>query len=172
MEFYELIKTRESIRNYDSDKSIPDDVLDRILEAGRIAPSASNCQPWTFVLVSSPAKLKEVGECYDKEWFKKAPYILVIVGNRSKSWIRNYDGYNSIEIDLTIAMDHIILAAENEGVGTCWIIAYEYEKLAKAINLKENEVIYCITPFGYQNDGFKKRNKKIRKPLEEIVKRI
>ncbi len=169
MEFYDLIKTRESIRDYDPDKPVSKEVLNRILEAGRLAPSASNRQPWTFVVVSSNEKLREVGECYKKDWFRQAPHILVVVGDRSKSWVRGYDGYNSIETDLAIAMDHLILAAENEGAGTCWIIAYDYEKLAKAIGLKEHEVIYSITPLGYPHDGFKKRGHKIRKPLKEIV---
>ncbi|NOX84593.1 MAG: nitroreductase, partial [Chlorobi bacterium] len=149
MEFYELIKTRESIRDYDPAKPVDKEVLNRILDAGRLAPSAANRQPWTFVVVSSAEKLKEVRECYQREWFQQAPHILVVVGDRSKSWVRGYDGYNSIETDLAIAMDHMILAAENEGVGTCWIVAYNYEKLSKAIGLKENEVIYCITPLGY-----------------------
>ena len=172
MEFYELIKTRESIRDYDPKKSVPEEVLNRILNAGRLAPSAGNRQPWTFVVVSSPEKLKEVGECYQKEWFKQAPHILVIVGDKSKSWTRNYDDYNSVETDLTIAMDHMVLAAENEGVGTCWVIAYEYEVLAKVIGLKPEEVIYSITPLGFPHDGFKKRDNKIRKPLDQIVRRI
>jgi len=118
MEYYDLIKMRESIRNYDPDKPVNKAVLNRILESGRLAPSASNRQPWTFVMVSSQEKLMEVRECYQKDWFKQAPHILIIVGNKSKSWIRNYDDYNSIETDLAIAMDHMILAAENEGVGT------------------------------------------------------
>lgn len=172
MEFYELIKTRESIRDYDPNKSIPEEVLTRILEAGRLAPSAGNRQPWTFVLVSSSKKLKEVRECYQKEWFKQAPHVLVVVGDKSKAWSRSYDSYNSVETDLTIAMDHMILAAENEGVGTCWIIAYQYDLLAKAIGLKPDEVIYSITPLGFPHDGFKKRNNKIRKPLEDIVRII
>jgi len=172
MEFYNLIKQRESVRNYDPQKSIPDEVLNRILNAGRLAPSASNKQPWTFVLVSSDEKLKAVKACYQRSWFHDAPRILVVVGDKSKSWVRPYDGYNSIETDLAIAMDHMILSAENEGVGTCWIIAFDYEKLAKAIGLKKEEVIYCMTPLGYPREGYQKRGNKIRKPLEEVVKKI
>lgn len=172
MDFYKLIENRESIRDYDPNRKISDEVLNRILNAGRLAPSASNRQPWTFILVFSEEKLAEVRECYHREWFKQAPYILVTIGDRSKSWVRSYDKYNSLETDLTIAMDHMILAAENEGIGTCWIIAYDYDVLAKAIGLKENEVIYCITPLGYQNAGFKKKRNKIRKSLEEVVRRI
>ncbi len=172
MEFYELIKTRESVRDYDPSKPVSREVLNRILEAGRLAPSAANRQPWTFVVVSSEEKLKEVRECYPREWFQQAPHILVVVGDKSKTWIRSYDGYNPIETDLAIAMDHLILAAANEGVGTCWIIAFDYEKLAKAIGLKENEVIYCITPLGYPHDDYQPKGKKIRKSLEEVVRFI
>ena len=172
MDFYKLIEERESIRDYNPDRKIPEDVLDRILNAGRLAPSASNRQPWRFVLVSSPENLKSARKCYHKEWFKNAPHILVIVGDKSQSWKRSYDDYDSIETDLAIAMDHIILAAENEGVGACWIIAYDYDKLAQLIQPAEHEVIYSITPLGYQNPGFNKRGNKIRKSLEEIVERI
>ncbi|MCF6170172.1 MAG: nitroreductase family protein [Bacteroidales bacterium] len=172
MEFYDLIKSRESIRDYDPNKPVNKEVLTRILEAGRLAPSASNRQAWTFVVVSSPEKLEAVRPCYPRKWFKQAPHILVIIGNKAGSWVRSYDGYNSIETDLAIAMDHIILAAENEGVGTCWIIAYDYELLAKAMDLKKDEVIFCITPLGYPHDGFQKKNQKIRKPFEEVVRFI
>jgi len=172
MDFYELIQKRESVRDYDPNRKIKDSVLNRILNAGRLAPSASNRQPWTFLLVSSNEKLEKVHACYQKSWFQQAPHILVIVGDKSKSWIRSNDGYNSIETDLAIAMDHIILAAENENVGTCWIEDYDFKILSDAISLKENEVIFSITPLGYQNEGYQKQGNKKRKPLEEISKII
>ena len=172
MEYYDLIRTRESIRNYDPEQKVPEEVLNRILEAGRLAPSASNRQPWTFVLVSSDEKLREVKESYSRSWFHDAPHVLAVVGDKTQSWVRPYDGYNSIETDLAIAMDHIILAAENEGIGTCWIIAFDYDKLASALGLSEKEVVYCITPLGYPKAGFRKKGNKIRKPLAEIVRRL
>ncbi len=172
MEYYNLIENRETIRNYDATKKIDDEVLNRILNAGRLAPSASNRQPWTFVLVSSHKKLTEVKAAYQREWFQKAPCIIVVTGDKTKSWVRPKDGYNSIETDLAIAVDHMILAAENEGLGACWIIAFDYELLAKAIGLKENEVVYSMAALGYPPDDFKKTGRKIRKPLDEVVKRI
>ena len=172
MDFYELIKRRESVRDYDPNRKIDDRVLFRILNAGRLGPSASNRQPWTFLVVSSKEKLEKVRACYQKSWFQQAPHILIIIGDKTKSWVRWYDGYNSIETDLAIAMDHIILAAEYENVGTCWIAAYNYKILANAICLKENEVIFSITPLGYPNKGYQKQDNKARKPLEEIVKII
>jgi nitroreductase len=170
MDFYKLIENRETIRNFDMEQKVPEAVLKRILNAGRLAPSAANRQPWTFVLVSSEPVLSKVKGSYKREWFEKAPHILIVVGDKTKSWVRPYDGYNSIETDLAIAMDHMILAAENEGVAACWIIAFEYDKLAKAIGLNENEVIYCITPLGYPPKGFQKKKNKKRKSTQEIVK--
>jgi len=172
MDYYNLIRNRESVRDYDPKRVIDDIVLYRILKAGRLAPSASNRQPWTFLLVSSKEKLEKVRTCYHKSWFQQAPHILIIIGDKSKSWVRSYDGYNSIETDLAIAMDHIILAAENENVGTCWIEDYDFNILSDAISLKENEVIFSITPLGYQNKGYQKHGHKMRKPIEEIIKII
>ncbi len=172
MEYYDLIRTRASIRNYDPEQKVPEEILNRILEAGRLAPSASNRQPWTFMLVSSEKKLHEVTASYPRKWFQDAPHVLAVVGNKTQSWVRPYDGYNSIETDLAIAMDHMILAAENEGVGACWIIAFDYDKLASALGLSENEVVYCITPLGYPKTGFRKKGNKIRKPLSEIIRRL
>lgn len=172
MGFYELITKRESVRDYDSHRPIDKGTLERILNAGRLAPSASNRQPWTFVLVSSEDMLAKVRPCYEKEWFQNAPHILIIIGHKDHSWVRSYDGYNSIDVDLTIAMDHIILAAESEGVGTCWIAAYDPDMLAEVLDLKENEVIGCITPLGYPHAGYESHRPKQRKSLDEIVRYI
>ena len=169
MEFRELIKTRESVRNYDSKKSIPRDVLNRILEAGRLAPSAANRQPWKFLLISSADMLNKVRMCYKGEWFRKAPHILVVMGNRDDAWTRRYDGYNSIETDLTIAMDHLILAAANEGVGSCWIAAFDPVILRKSLDLKENEVVFAITPLGYPEDSYQPGQAKNRRDISEVV---
>ncbi len=172
MEYYDLIRSRETLRNYESERKVPEEILNRVLEAGRLAPSASNRQPWTFVLVSSEKVLREVTASYQRPWFQDAPHVLVVIGDKTKSWVRPYDGYNSIETDLAIAMDHMILAAENEGVGACWIIAFDYEKLAAALDISDNEVVYCMAALGYPKAGYQKKGNKIRKPLEEIVRRI
>jgi nitroreductase len=169
MDFYDLIRNRESVRSYDPDRPLPDEVLMRILEAGRLAPSAVNYQPWKFLVISSGEMLAKVRPCYPRDWFSDAPHVLVVVGYPDKAWVRKYDGYNSIETDLTIAMDHLILAAEYEGVATCWVGAYDPDLLREALSLKENEIVYSITPLGYPKEGFKKKGNKKRKPMEEVV---
>ena len=169
MDFYELIRNRESIRDYDPARPVDEATINRILEAGRLSPSAANRQPWRFLVISSKEMLEKVHSCYTRSWFQDAPHVLVVVGNVNKSWIRESDGYNSIETDLAIAMDHMILAAEYEGVATCWIAAYDPVILRKALLTKDNERIFAITPLGYPKEGFVKKHKKQRKPLHEIV---
>jgi nitroreductase len=170
MDFTKLIQQRESIRNYDPARPVPREVLDRIMEAGRLAPSACNIQPWQFLVIESPALLRAVKACYFKPWFHDAPQILVVVGFRKSAWVRTYDGYNSLETDIAIAFTHLMLAAENEGVGTCWIEAYDPVVLRKALDLKENEEVFGITPLGYPREGFVKKGIKNRKSPGEVVR--
>jgi nitroreductase len=169
MEFYNLTSSRESVRNYDPYRPVAKEILERILDAGRLAPSACNIQPYKFLVISSPEKLEKVRACYNREWFKEAPHILIIIGLQDQAWKRSYDGYNSVETDVAIALTHIILAAENEGVGTCWIAAYNPVILREALNLNENQLIFGITPLGYPKPGFIKAPNKKRKPLGDIV---
>jgi nitroreductase len=170
MDYSNLIRTRESIRDYDPQRPVSKEILEKIMETGRMAPSACNNQPWEFLLIQSPEMLGKVRACYHRPWFKDAPHILVVLGLKDKAWVRSFDGYNSIETDLAIVMTHLILAAENEGVGACYIEAYDPAILRKALDLNDNQVTYGITPLGYPHKGFQKRGNKSRKTLEEIVK--
>jgi nitroreductase len=170
MEYSELIKVRESIRNYDPQKPVEPEKLNRILEAGRIAMSAANRQPWEFWLISSVPMLQKIRECYHRSWYKNAPHVLVVVGKKDEAWVRGTDGYNAVETDTAIAMTHIILAAENEGVGTCWIANFDTVKLRNSLDLNENQVVFGITPLGYSQPGFSKEGKKTRKEFKDVIK--
>jgi len=169
MDFTKVINGRESIRSYDPTKPVDKAVLEKILDAGRIAPSAANRQPWRFLLVSSREALGQVRRCYQKPWFQDAPHVLVVAGRTSEAWTRQ-DGWNSIETDLTIAMDHMVLAAESEGVGTCWIANFEMAVLRSALSLTSEDRVYAITPLGYPRPGFSKKGQRQRKSLAEVVK--
>ncbi|NTV84660.1 MAG: nitroreductase [Bacteroidales bacterium] len=168
-EYYDIIRTRESIRDYDPERSVSRFTLEKILDAERIAPSACNNQPWKFLVIGSPGMLEKVRACYHRPWFKDAPQILVVIGLKDKAWVRGYDGYTSLETDIAITFTHLILAAENEGVATCWIEAYDPAILREALELDKNEEVYGITPLGYPRPGFVKKGDKKRKALEEIV---
>jgi nitroreductase len=169
MDFQTLVKSRYSFRSYNDSRPVEKEKLLRILEAGRMAPSAANRQPWTFIVVQTKALLEQIHQCYPATWFKEAPVILVVKGNKKDAWTRRSDGYNALETDLTIAMDHMILAATEEGLASCWIAAFDPTKLQKALKLQEDEVVYAITPLGYAGDDLSAKRLKSRKPLADIV---
>ncbi|URA10098.1 nitroreductase family protein [Thermospira aquatica] len=170
MDFWDLIHQRASIRSYDPQRPVEEDVLYRILEAGRLAPSAGNRQPWRFVVVSSPEKLSILRHAYVRDWFYDAPHILVVVGDRNEAWRRLQDGYCSLETDLAIAMTFLILAAANEGVATCWIAAFQPEVVREVLGLEAHEEVYGLTPLGYPKSGYPNPGPKKRKDLKDIVR--
>ncbi|MBM3163366.1 MAG: nitroreductase [Chlorobi bacterium] len=166
--FHDLVRARCSVRSYKRDAPVPDDVLKRILDAGRLAPSGKNLQPWTFIVASSPEMQEKIYPCYSRDWIQGAPHLLIVKGTRSGAWHRAKDGYSSLETDLAIAMDHMILAAAAEGVGSCWIAAFDRDLLYQALDLTENEEIFAFTPLGYATDDYQPVPK-TRKTLEEIT---
>ncbi len=87
MDFLNLAKKRYSCRNYDS-KAVEQEKLDLILEAGRIAPSAANLQPWHFIVIRQKENLEKIGKVYPREWFMRAPCVIILCGDHSKSWKR------------------------------------------------------------------------------------
>lgn len=168
MNFQQLIRQRESIRSYDT-RPVETEKLYRILEAGHLAPSACNRQPWKFYLISEPENLKLMHQCYSGVWLYDAPHILLAAGQRTAAWTRKADGYNSLETDLTIAMDHMILAATAEGIGTCWISNFDPEKLKQSGLFKSEEIIFAFTPLGYPAKEVGLGKQKIRNDFSEMV---
>ncbi len=170
MKFLDLVKNRRSIRAFDSERKIPREVIEYILQAGQAAPSANNQQPWEFLIIESREYLAKVQESYPRNWLAQAPAVLVVKGSYSHCWQRQADGYRSLETDLTIAMDHMILAAAEQGIGTCWIAAFDPFKLTEALDLSEDERVFAITPLGYPADSGKPAGNSRRKDLDQIVR--
>lgn len=166
MEWKELVRRRYSCRKY-MDMPVKDEALDEILEEMRIAPSAANRQPWLFFVIREPAAKKALKEAYDKEWFYTAPVVIVACGNNNECWKRSYDGKETLDIDVAIAMDHLTLAATDRGLGTCWICAFKPDAVRKVLKLPENVEPIALTPLGYPDDEAKPKKRKIR---EEIVR--
>jgi nitroreductase len=169
MDFAALVQGRESIRGYDPARPLDRAVLERILDKARLAPSAANRQPWRFVVVASREALVRVRACYPRPWFQEAPCVIAVTGRTGEAWTRG-DGWNSIETDLAIAMDHVVLSAENEGVAACWIAAFDLPVLRSALGLLPDEKVYSIATLGYPKPGSAKKGQKQRKPLSEVVK--
>ena len=167
MDFYEVIKSRRSIRAYKSNQ-IPEDTLDKIAEAAVCAPSACNLQPWSFRIVLNEKKRSDICACYGGKWLKEAPAIIVALGNYETAWKRP-EGRPITEIDMGIVMEHIVLAAAAEGLGTCWICAYKQEEMNKAMHIIYPWSVLAISPLGYPNET---PEMKPRKPKDEIFKII
>ncbi len=172
MDFSLLLQQRASIRSYDPMRPVASEVLQRILEAGRLAPSAANRQPWRFLLVESEPALSNVKESFSRDWFQSAPQVLAVCVDETQCWKRSFDGFRSFETDAAIAMTVIILAAANEGVATCWISAFEPALLRDALDLKSEEHVFSITPLGYPLAGAAQPGTKVRKELKELVCRL
>jgi nitroreductase len=168
MDFYDLVIKRSSIRSFDRNRTIPEAVLNRILNAGRVAPSACNLQPWHFHVVRSPEILEQIYPCYQRDWIQSAACLLIVSGDRNGAWVRRQDNYNSIETDLTIVMDHLILAATWEGLGSCWIAAFDPGIIREALHLEPNVEIFAFTPLGYAAPDALP-TPKMRKELDEIT---
>ncbi len=168
MKLLELINSRFSYRGY-LDKEVEKEKIDYILECSRLAPSAKNLQPWKIYIVKSDEMKKKVCEAYTRDWLKEAPIIAVFVGKKGENWVR-VDGEDYLMCDVTIIADYFILAATEVGLGTCYIAAFDRDKLKKALNLGENEEPFLMTPLGYPKPETKRERS--RKHLSDIVEEV
>jgi len=167
MEFYEVVKIRRSVRKYKA-TPVEQEKLDRILEAARSAPSAANIQPCRFFVLLNADLRHQLKAAYAPDWFHTAPVILVGCVDTTQAWRRS-DGKSYADVDLAIAMEHVILAATAEGLGTCWIGAFKPEPVRQLLELPPGLEPIAMTPIGYPDE---QPAPKRRKPLSEIVKFI
>ena len=165
MEFYDVLKKRRSIRLY-KDTPVPEKSLENILEAIRNAPTACNRQPFKFFIVKDPAKREKLASVYKEDWLKTAPVIVAAASNESMAW-RRREGNSIADVDAAIAMEHFVLAAAEEGLGTCWICAFERARANAALDLTEsNWNIFALSPLGY---AAAEPIPFVRKKMEEIA---
>ena len=166
MDVLEAIRTRRSVRKY-KPTSIPDDVLGRVLEAVSLAPSAKNFQPWKFILIRDPElKAKVATACVNQAFMAQAPLIVAACGLPEKSYTGMGRYMNSWPIDVAIAFEHLILQAQAEGLGTCWIGAFYEEEVKALLGVPAAVRVLGLTPLGYPAENPAARS---RKPLTEII---
>jgi nitroreductase len=168
MTFLELAKSRYSVRNY-LPRPVEQEKLDYLLECGRIAPSAANYQPWHIIVIRHEDMRKRIAATYDRKWFAEAPVILVFCGDHNKGWKRG-DGKDHTDIDISIIVDHITLAAAEQGLGTCWICDFDEKKCAEVLDLPPHIEPIALLPVGYPRNIPDDRSRHlVRKRTEEIL---
>ena len=163
--FLELVKKRYSVRAY---KSIPveNDKLNQVLEAARLAPTASNRQPFQFIVIHTAGREEELRLIYDRSWFVQAPFVICACSIPNQAWIRR-DGKNYCEVYVAIAMYHLVLAATDIGLGTCWIAAFDTQAAREILKLPDSVEAIAFTPLGYPDD---QPNDKRRKAVDELIR--
>ncbi len=167
MEYSNLVKERFSCKKY-SDKAVEPEKINAILEAGRLAPTAKNLQEQHIYVVRSADKLSIIDEVTPCRY--GAGTVLVVAFNAENVFTYPGGKRNSGVEDATIVATHMILAAANEGVDSCWINFFDPEKLAEKLGLPENEEVLMLMDLGYAAPGAGPLpNHANRKPLQETV---
>ncbi|MBA7521037.1 NADH dehydrogenase [subsurface metagenome] len=166
MKVLEVIQKRQSVRKYKKDP-IPEKAFMRVLEAARLAPSGKNFQPWKFIIVKDKALKEKLAQASAGQFFMaEAPIIIVGCGFPDNCYAHMGRYMKSWSVDVTIALDHLMLQAQEEGLGTCWIGSFEEEEVKAILNIPENVKVLALTPLGYPDEIPRFRG---RKSLDEII---
>ncbi|MFC1572521.1 nitroreductase family protein [Candidatus Eisenbacteria bacterium] len=167
MDVYEAISLRKSVRAFSS-KDVSEDVLMRLLESARIAPSASNRQEWRFVVVRDAEARKKLAQAaHGQAFIADAPVVLACCAETDNHMMSC--GQLSYPIDVAIAIDHITLCATAEGLGTCWIGAFDEDQAKEILRIPKDIRVVELLPIGYPRDPAPVKKRRLQ--LEDIVKR-
>ena len=176
MDFSELVKIRQSVRKY-SDKAVEKEKIEKCLEAARLAPSASNSQPWKYIVVDDKELKNKVADAtFDKlvkfnKFALQAPVIIVIVLEKPKLISQIGGEIKKREwplIDIGISAEHFCLQAAELGLGTCMIGWFNQKRIQKLLNIPKNKTIGLLITLGYPPDDYALRRKS-RKEKSEVI---
>jgi nitroreductase len=164
MDVIEAIKKRRSVRVYQN-KPLPEEKLRKILEAARLAPSASNLQPYKFIVVKNEELRKRLArEATRYSFIGGAPVIIAAV-SLDPDYVMS-GGVPAHPVDIAIALDHLTLAAVEEGVGSCWTGGFYQDQVKHILKIPKKYKVVALLPLGYPAEGPKT---KVRKPIKELV---
>ena len=163
MDIYEAIENRYSVRSY-QDRQIEQAKLERVLDAGRMAPSARNAQDWKFIIVQERDLRESIAKAAEQPFLARAPVILAVVATDPER--RMECGVLSGPVDCAMAIDHMTLAAVSEGLGTCWIGHFNQDACCKLLDVPPTAVIIELLAMGYPGD---KPALKSRKPINDVA---
>jgi nitroreductase len=166
MNFNELAKNRVSIRSYQPEP-VSQKLIHEILEAGRLAPTACNLQPFRFIVVQDKENLAALAKSYPAPWFAEAPLVIAICTEPSKAWLRKkHDGKIYADVDGAIAADHMTLVAEELGLGSCWIGAFNPTIAREVLQLPDDVELLTMLTLGHPNEEGRPKE---RKSMDELV---
>ncbi len=166
MNVYEAIAARKSVRDY-LDQDVPEATIRRVLDAGRLAPSANNRQEWRFVVVRDASIREKLATAsLDQRFVGEAPVVIVCCAETDEHVMRC--GQLSYTVDVAIAVDHLTLAAVQEGLGTCWIGAFNESTIKSLLGIPHEIRVVALLPMGYPTDPAVK--KKSRLPMDRLVR--
>lgn len=152
MELFDVIEARRSVRTF-SDRDVEPEKIERVLEAARLAPSWKNLQCWSFVVVTDRAAIENLatsGALGGNTWARRAPVLIVACGDPAASGDRY--GIPYYAVDVAIALQQLVLAATDLGLGTCWIGVFEEPKVRSALGIPQDQKIVALTPLGYPSE--------------------
>ena len=168
MEYSELIKKRYSVRKFTAEPVKKADI-DCILEAAHIAPTACNAQPQRILVLNTPEAMEKLRECTRAHFDAKT--AMLICYNKDECWTRKYDGAISGMVDASIVTTHMMLAAENIGVGTTWVMHFNPAEMCRQFNIPENIVPVALLVMGYPApDAEPHQFHSQFRPIEETIK--
>lgn len=170
MSFLELAGTRHSCRSF-CDDPIPDELLQTLLEAARVAPSAVNYQPVLIIVVRDGDLRNSINFSYEKDWIAQAPVLLVICGDHSSAWRRS-DGKDYCDMDVALAAGYVTLAASDIGLGSSWVCDFDAMQVSKLLGTPSHIEPAVMVALGYPDDEGKTASpaRDRRKAISEIVR--
>lgn len=151
MDFLEFARKRYSVRSYSS-RPVEDEKIDKILQAAMIAPTAVNYQPQKLYVLKSRMALRKIRAITRSTY--DAPLVFIVCSDRQRSWHSNFvEGYDSGEMDASIVCTHMMLEAEDLGLGSVWVLLFDPELVKKEFNLPPNVVPHCLLCIGYPSEN-------------------
>ncbi len=146
MDFEKIINERYSVRSF-KDEHLPQEVIDKILEAGHKAPTGCNFQPQRILVLNTDESIEKLKDCTRCHF--NAPCAFLVCHNKNESWKRTYDGALSSPVDATIVTTFMMLQAQNQGIGTCWVMHFNPFKMRETFNIPENYEPCALLVMGY-----------------------
>ncbi len=167
MELNELITSRYSVRSF-KPEHLPQAVIDRILEAGHKAPTGCNFQPQRILVLNTDESLEKLKNCTKSHF--NAPCAMLICHNQEESWVRKYDGALSSPVDAAIVTTHLMLAAHDVGVGSCWVMSFDPAAMRENFHIPPAVSPVALLVMGYPAEDAKPLDLHFKtRPMEEVV---